>query len=145
MQPGTLDPESLNLRRIIEYFKDILNRSGELDEPVIRRIISATYFALFNYWSLKSYLKGQRGHGPLSDSFWFSTFHEHLLRQGLDYAIYAIYLYRVAADHYALNPTRVVLIGKPWKDMEVEIDINHISLEKVLEAADDILEYLEKY
>ena len=112
---------------------------------MIRRIISAVYFALFNYWSLKSYLKGMRGNGPLMDSFWFSTFHEYLLELGLDYAVYTIYLYRVTADHYTLNPTKVVLTSKPWKGEEREIEINDTALKIMLESAHDILEHIEKY
>jgi hypothetical protein len=146
MQAGAHDPEELNPRKLLEYFTRIVkSRSHELDEVVVRRIISAVYFALFNYWSLKSYLKGMRGGGPLRDSFWFSTFNEHLLKQGLDYAVYTLYLYRVAADHYALNPTKVVLTSKPWKDVEKEVEINDKVLEIVLESAYDILEYLEEY
>jgi len=116
-----------------------------LSEVVIRRIISAIYFALFNYWSLKSYHKGLRGGGPLGDSFWHSSFNEYLLKRGLDYAVYTIYLYRVAADHYALNPTKVMLTSKPWKDREEEVEINIETLKKVLEAAGDILRVLEQY
>ena len=143
---STRGPEKLNPRKLLEYFIEISkNRRHVLDEVMIRRIISAVYFALFNYWSLKSYLKGMRGNGPLRDSFWFSTFHEHLLRQGLDYALYTIYLYRVAADHYTLNPTKVVLTSKPWKEDERKIEINDAALKIVLESAHDILEYLEKY
>ena len=146
MQAGTQDPEKLNPRRLLEYFMGILgNERYKLSEVVIRRAISAVYFALFNYWSLKSYLKGLRGNGPLRDSFWFSTFNEYLLKQGLDYAVYTIYLYRVAADHYALNPTKVVLTSKPWKKEEKEVEINYDALEMVLESAYDILEHLENY
>ncbi len=146
MQASAQDPEKLNPRKLLEYFVKILkDRRHTLNEVIIRRIISAVYFALFNYWSLKSYLKGLRGNGPLKDSFWFSTFNEYLLKQGLDYAVYTIYLYRVAADHYTLNPTKVVLTSKPWKEEEKEVEINNVALEMILESAYDILEYLEKY
>lgn len=146
MQASAQDPEKLNPRKLLEYFMRMLkSERHKLNEVVIRRIISAVYFALFNYWSLKSYLKGLRGNGPLQDSFWFSTFNEHLLKQGLDYAVYTIYLYRVAVDHYTLNPTKVVLTSKPWKREEKEVEINDVALEMVLESAYDILEYLEKY
>ncbi len=146
MQASAQDPEELNPRRLLEYFMRIIkNERYKLNEVVIRRIISAVYFALFNYWSLKSYLKGLSGNGPLRDSFWFSTFNKHLLEQGLDYAVYTIYLYRVAVDHYTLNPAKVVLTSKPWKKEEKEVEINDVALEIVLESAYDILEYLEKY
>ena len=146
MQASIPNPEKLNPRRLLEYFRRMLeNEKHRLDEVVIRRIISAVYFALFNYWSLKSYLKGLRGSGPFRDSFWFSMFNEHLLKQGLDYAIYTIYLYRVAVDHYTLNPTKVILTSKPWKEEEKEVEINDAALKMVLDSAYNILEYLEKY
>ncbi len=142
MQEGA--PERLNPRKLIDYLADLRNRHA-LDEVAIRRIISAVYFALFNYWSLKSYIKGLRGGGPLKDSFQLSVFHEHLLRRGLDYAVYTVYLYRVAADHYTLNPTKVKLTSRPWRGEEKEVEIDEMVLERVLESARDILEDLEKY
>jgi len=146
MQASAQDPERLNPRKLLEYFIKILkNNIYTLDEVIIRRIISSVYFSLFNYWSLKSYLKGLRGDGPLKDSFSFSTFNEHLLKQGLDYAVYTIYLYRVAVDHYTLNPTKIVLTSRPWRGEEKEVEINNVALEMVLKSAYDIIEYLEKY
>jgi len=53
--------------------------------------------------------------------------------------------YRVAADHYALNPTKVVLASKPWKGREEEVIIDEVVLRKALESAYDILDYLEKH
>lgn len=139
----TSSPEPLNPRKLIDYFANLRNQN-ELDEVTIRRIISAVYFALFNYWSLKSYTRGSRGGGPLGDSFSFSKFHEHLLKQGLDYAVYTIYLYRVAVDHYTLNPTKVALTSKPWRGQAKEVKIDEAALDKVLESAYDILNHLEK-
>ena len=59
--------------------------------------------------------------------------------------MFTIYLYRVAADHYTLNPTKVVLRSRPWKDVVKDVEINDTALEMVLDSACDILEYLEKY
>ena len=59
--------------------------------------------------------------------------------------VFVRYLYRVAADHYTLNPTEVVLRGKPWKDVAKDVEINDRALEMVLESVRDILKYLEKY
>ena len=67
------------------------------------------------------------------------------MREGLDYALYILFLYRVAADHYALNPTKVVLASKPWKGREEEVIIDEVVLRKALESAYDILDYLEKH
>ena len=43
------------------------------------------------------------------------------MNQGLDYAAFVMYLYHVAADHYTLSPTEVVLRGRPWKDVMKEL------------------------
>ncbi|MCE4610580.1 MAG: hypothetical protein F7B17_01250 [Desulfurococcales archaeon] len=90
-------------------------------------------------------MKGKRGDGPNSDSFSLSMFFEDLLARGLDYAIYPLFLYRVGADHYILNPTRVVLLTKPWKGREEDVEINVKILDRILELSYEILEELEKY
>lgn len=144
MQTSVQNPEKLNPRELIKYLSEIVEKNT-LSEVAVRRIISAIYFALFNYWSMKSYYKGLRGEGPLGDSFWYSSFNEFLLKQGLDHAAYTSYLYRVAVDHYALNPTKVVLTTRPWKGVEEEVEINDDALRKILESAYEILEALEKY
>jgi len=47
MQASAQDPEGLNPRRLLEYFMRILkSERHRLNEVVIRRIISAVYFAL---------------------------------------------------------------------------------------------------
>jgi len=146
MQESASDPEKLNPRQFIDYLKVFVdNRKTVLDEVFIRRIISVIFFALFNYWALKSYIKGKRGDGPYKDSFRFNMFFEDLLRQGLEYAIYPIFLYRVGADHYILNPTRVELTSKPWKGEQDDVKICYHALEKLIDLAYDILEYLENY
>jgi len=81
----------------------------------------------------------------MGDSFRLSTFFENLLSKGLDYAIYPLFLYRVGADHYIPNPTTVVLLSKPWKDVQENVEINYDVLEMLLESAYDILDYLEKH
>lgn len=48
-----------------------------------------------------------------------------LLEAGLVHTIYLLYLYRVAADHHILNPTKVELTTKPWKGMQESIEINY--------------------
>jgi len=146
MLGGAQDPEKLNPRKLLKYFMELSkDRANVSDEVVIRRIISSVYFALFNYWSLKTYLKGLRGNGPFRDSFSFKAFNEDLLKQGLDYAVFTIYSRRVAEDHYTLNPTKVELTSQPWNKVKIEVKINDVVLERVLNSAFDILEYLEKY
>ena len=107
----------------------VASKRGALNEVFIRRIVSAVFFALFNYWALKSYIKGRRGDGPYGDSFRLLTFFEDLLSKGFDYAVYPLFLYRVGANHYVLNPTTVVLLSKPWKGVRENVEINHDVLE----------------
>lgn len=145
MQGCTSNPERLNPRQLIDYLKQVIvDKRDSLNEVFIRRIISAIFFALFNYWAIKNYAKGNRGNGPYGDSFKLSTFFEDLVNKGLDHAIYPIFLYRVAADHYVLNPTRVELLTRPWKSLQENIEINYEVLDKLLRLAYEVLEYLEK-
>ncbi len=146
MQESSSNPERLNPRQLMDHLKQfVANKRTTLNEVFIRRIVSAVFFALFNYWALKSYIKGKRGDGPYGDSFRLSTFFEDLLSKGFDYAIYPLFLYRVGADHYILNPTTVVLLSKPWKGVQENVEINYDVLEMLLESAYDILDYLEKH
>ena len=146
MQKSTSDPEGLNPCQLMDYLKQlVVNKRTILNEIFIRRVISAIFFSLFNYWALKSYTKGKRGDGPYRDSFRFLTFFEDLHRNGFEYAIYSFFLYRVGADHYILNPTRVELNSKSWKGVQEDAEINYDVLETLLDLAYGILEYLEKY
>ena len=146
MHPSSKNYERLNPRKLLDYLKrKILKEKREiLDEVLIRRIISAIYFSLFNYWSIKRYSQGKRCGGPYGDSFWYSTFNQEMFERGLDRAMYIIYLYRVAADHYALNPTKVRLTSHPWKDEEENVEINEHILHRILEASYEILRELEQ-
>ncbi len=58
---------------------------------------------------------------------------------------YTLSLYRVGADRYILNPTRVELTSKLWKGVQENVEINYDILETLLDSAYDILECLEKY
>jgi len=146
MHESSSDTERLNPRRFIDHLKHVVSsREIVLDEVFVRRAISALFFSLFNYWAIKSYARGKRGNGPLRDSFPLSAFFEDLLRSGLDYAIYPLFVYRVGADHYTLNPTTVVLISKPWKGRQENVNISYSVLEKLIELSYDILDYLERY
>ena len=77
--------------------------------------------------------------------FPYRRFQEHLLRNGLDREAYTLYLYRVAADHYALNPTTVTLWDQPWKGWRVKVEINEDVARKVIESAYEVLDKLENY
>lgn len=138
MSQGT---ERLNPRKLISFLSGILNS----DEVFLRRIISALYFSLFNYWALKHYSKGNRGNSPLGDYFSLSSFTRFLYKNGLDRATYTLLVYRVAADHYALNPTEIVITDRQWKGKSAEISIDKRSVKIVLDAAEQVLHFLERY
>ena len=142
MQGCTERLEKLNPKKLLDALTDIVAQR-RLDEVWVRRIVSMLYFALFNYWGAKSYCKrGLRGKGPNQDMFHYTRFHEELAMAGLDRDIYVLYIYRVAADHYVLNPTKVKLYDKVFGGVE-EVTLDDDAARKALEAASNILRYLE--
>ena len=144
MQGGSLDPESLNPRRYLVYLKQFVSTSNAMDQVFVRRIIGSIFYALYNYWAAKTYSRGRRGDGPYRDSFRLSDFFTDMISLGLEDAIYRIFIYRVAADHYVLNPTKIRIITKPWKDVEIDVEISQDKLVKLLDLAIQILDFLEK-
>ncbi|HII72828.1 hypothetical protein [Sulfurisphaera tokodaii] len=104
--------EKLNPRKLISFLSSLINA----DEVFLRRVVSAIYFSLFNYWAHKYYHKGIRGKGALRDYFSLSEFTSFLYKNGLDRAMYTLLIYRVAADHYALNPTDIIITDRQWKE-----------------------------
>ena len=144
MQGGSLDPEALNPRSYLAYLKQFAANNKSLDQVFVRRIIGSIFYALYNYWAAKSYLKGKRGDGPYQDSFRLSDFFTDMVKLGLEDAIYRIFIHRVAADHYVLNPTRIKVVTRPWKDVEVDVEINRDKLVKLLDLALTVLDFLEK-
>ena len=145
MQGGAAGPERLNPRPLIDYLARLAaERKDLVDEVFVRRAVSAAFFALFNYWAAKNYAGGRRGSGPRQDSFTYQAFIEELLRNCLDRETYTLYVYRVGADHYVLNPTKVKLYNDPWKGAEEDVEINYDALSKSISSAYAILEFLEK-
>jgi len=71
-----------------------------------------------------------------------------MFKNGLDKAIQELYLYRVLADHYALNPT-YVSIAKRFKGQKfvekVYAELNYEKLMELIDYALDLLSFLEKY
>lgn len=146
MRQSPTDPERLNPRQLIEFLRQFKASTGlHVDEVLVRRIISALFFAVFNYWAAKSYAKGKRGTGPNGDCLPYSMFLQEMLQAGLEYVIYPLYLYRVSADHYALNPTVVELTSKPFRGVRVEVKLSYEVVDKLLELVHDVLKYLERH
>ena len=141
MQPSNAN--KLKPHKLLNYFESLLSNS--LDEVFIRRIISAVYFSsLFNYWSIKNICKGNKGKGNNNDSFPHTQFIQDLASSGLDPQIYLLYVYRVAVDHYTLNPTKVTLTSHPYKGRTQDVKINENILRKILESAKDV-SFLDNY
>jgi len=121
--------------------------SGKIrDEACIRRFLSALYFSLFNYWAAIKYDKGARRKGPKQDRFDYREFHEELLREELDVELNLLYTYRIATDHYVLNPTIIQIYNKEIVRLmtrdRLEIHIGMNALRKAVEAAKTILKQI---
>jgi len=116
-------------------------KTGKIKEEIfIRRSISALYFALFNYWSAKKYDNGEQGEGLCKDRWPLSEFTSEMLQKGLDPQIYFLEAYRVAVDHYTLNPTIAYLY---FFHMNQRTSINKISLKRAIECAKDLYKEIQ--
>jgi hypothetical protein len=142
---GDRDQTRLGPQKLLSIIEDAVKSNYIVEEVLIRRAISAIYFALFNYWAEKRYGKGVRGKGIYGDAFSYAEFHRDVVSKGLEKEILILYLYRVAVDHYMLNPTYVTLMSSPWRGlppMKVGIDIE--KLRYAIDAAKRILTTIEK-
>ncbi|MCD6469437.1 hypothetical protein J7L29_01395 [Candidatus Bathyarchaeota archaeon] len=130
-----LDPSAL-----ISLIKKLYEADKIKNEVLLRRSISALYFALFNYWSAKMYDAGKRGSGQYKDSWRLRDFTSEMLQKGLDPQVRVLYGYRVAVDHYTLNPTIAYLrdFGKKQR-----ILINEFSLKRSIECAEDLYQEIK--
>lgn len=76
---------------------------------------------------------------PGESNLLFEALRMDLLKRGLDAEITILYLYRVAADHYVLNPTSIHVQDRNIQNISgkiANIEIRNRSLiEKVLETA----------
>ena len=92
---------------------------------------------------MKNICKGNKGYN--NDSFPHTQFIQDLASSGLDPQIYLLYVYRVAVDHYTLNPTKVTLTSHPYKGRTQNVKIDDNILRKILESAKDVLSFLDNY
>jgi len=131
----------LNPHHFINWIESLIRKGRIKDEVAIRRVISAIYFALFNYWARKRYDMESRAGGPLGDCFRYSQFHSELLRKGLDAEIILLYTYHVAVDHYTLNPTIIRIFDRALKKLGrvFRCKITSGILTKIIQAARNIL------
>jgi len=118
---------------------------GTLNEVMIRRIISMIYLSLFNYWAEKIYIRGGRGEDFCQDMFRYSQFHREMISYGLDHAMFILYVYRTASDHYILNPTYIELKDPNWKGIRISVEINFNVLLEMLKLSRELLKALDEY
>lgn len=142
MPPGPSRADALRPDSLLNFMRELVVENRITDEVCIRRAISALYFSLFNFWAAKRYDQGVRRKGPKQDRFDYREFHEELLGKGLDAELVLLYTYRVAADHYTLNPTVIRVYGDEMvarlpRQLSVRIGIK--ILENAIEAAEEIL------
>jgi len=145
LQRGARNIERLNPRSLFNHFSEICNnKKCVLDEVESRRLVSTLYLALFNYWSEKAYNKGLRGkgEGPFGDDFSYYYFLQVLFQAGLTTSAKLLHIYRVAADHYTLNPTKIKLKYFPQIG-EIEVKFNSDIIKQLLVHAYKILDFLE--
>ena len=142
MSSGPSRAKALKPDDFFRFIEKLLDTSYVEDEVFIRRAVSALYLALFNYWAACRFEEGRRGRSPYQDCFRYSEFHADLLKKRLDHYLIVLLTYRVAADHYALNPTIIEVydrgivdkIGKRFK-----VELNDQSLELATKVAWEIL------
>ena len=140
---GNIDPEVLNPRQYFDFLNQVINENKVIGCVFVRRVISSIFYALFNYWGAKRYKSGKKGSGPNGDSYRLDDFFKELSGKGLGYAIYEIFVHRVAADHYVLNPNRISIWVRPWKGLQDDVEISRDKLSELLVYAYEILDYLE--
>jgi len=140
MSGSTSRTIALNPSAIISLIEKHHKQGRLIHEVYIRRAISALYFTLFNYWAAKKYDAGDRGRGPCQDQWPLKEFNQEMLCKGLDPQIIILYLYRVAADHYTLNPTTVELWD--FRQRRRRCFINTNALQRAIECAKELYKAL---
>ena len=112
------------------------------DEVVIRRLISAMYMALFNYWCAIEYKnnpkKHKHGKSRQDDDFTYKEFEKCLAVKAMNNDIETLSIYRIACDHRMNNPAEVELSDKK----SVKLSINNKSLNIVYTSFLNLLKTL---
>lgn len=142
MSPGPSRADALKPEGFLKFVRELVVEGRIAGEACIRRALSALYFSLFNYWAAKKYDQGVRRKGPKQDRFDYREFHGEMLGKGLDAELVFLYVHRVAADHYVLNPTDIKVYGEEIAvrlPRKLSVHISVETLEKAIEAAEEIL------
>jgi len=141
MPRGASRASSLKPEHFLEFIEEMIREGKIKDKVFARRLVSALFFALFNYWAAKQWDSGARGKGPRQDHFPYTLFVKNMLDKGLDRSIIFIYLHRTMADHYVLNPTVVRIWEKelPIPEERVPVSLKPRDLTVALKAAKELL------
>jgi hypothetical protein len=119
--------------------------TGETNEVLIRRYMSAMYMALFNYWAAKEYNNGKNRHrvgkSGEDDDFKQTELEESMLGIGVHREIKTLSIYRNACDHRIENPARG--IRPPAGIKNDNVPINNNSLKKVFLSFNTLLDQLK--
>jgi len=148
MSTGSSRTTALDPSHFMSLIESLIDESIVKDEVCIRRIVSALYFCLFNYWAARKYeLDRRRGRGTYQDRFSYRQFHEELLGKGLDKDVVLLYTLRTASDHYVLNPTIIEIQNKEiitllHKD-RLKIHLTVKALKNVLNSSKIILKSIQ--
>jgi hypothetical protein len=133
-----LDPSTLISS--IENYKN--SSTSGMSEVEIRRMISALYFALHNYWSALQQAGGTKGTGSKNDNYSHAKFVRFLIKKKLTREIIVLHYSRVAADHYLENPTMIDPTYSELKSISgtlVTIQLTQLSLDRSINAAKKIV------
>ena len=146
MPPRSPRADTLRPDEVLELAKELSSREP-VSEVIIRRVVSALYFSLFNYWAARRYDRGVRGRGPRQNRFAYRELHEDMLKEGLDAEVVFLYTYRTASDHYVLNPTIIEVFNKALEKIlgkRARARIDKTSLERAIESAEEIVKCIRK-
>lgn len=120
--------------------------TGETNEVLIRRYISAMYMALFNYWVAKEYNNGLNTHttgkSREDHDFLQIEFEGCMLGKKVDREIRTLAVYRNACDHRIKNPAQGIMFPRGKRNDDVQINNN--SLKKVYVSFQGLLENLKQ-
>ena len=149
MPTGTLRTSKLNPTDFIDFLESLIGENIAESEVYARRIISALYFSLFNYWAAKKYYEERkRGKGTYQDRFAYKQFHEELLGRGLDKEVILLYTLRTASDHHIENPTIIDVQNREIAELlcrsKLKVHITIKTLRNAVNSSRRILKLLQE-
>lgn len=139
MSKGASRASSLNPEKFLTFIENLVQDNKISDEVFARRFISAIFMAIYNYWAAKQWDSGKRYKGSNQDYIPYTLFIKDMLDRGLDRPIIFIYLRRILADHYVLNPTIINIWDKILPSQKIPVALKPGDVKIALNAAKEIL------